>query len=47
MHLPDTSDVDAAHESITRAGFTSQREGETVLATDPWGTRVRIRKAGT
>ena len=44
--LPTSTDVDAAAESLTRAGNAVTREGRDVLATDPWGTTVRLRAEG-
>jgi len=41
--VPAASDVDAAAASLQRAGAIVQRENGDALATDPWGTRVRVR----
>ena len=40
--VPRVSDVDAAARSVESGGYRVEREGESWLATDPWGTRVRV-----
>ncbi len=40
--LPAVKDVEDAAGAVEGAGFTVEREGNDALATDPWGTRVRI-----
>ena len=41
---PDAAaaDVAAAAQSLESAGYAVQREGETAMAADPWGTTIRI-----
>jgi catechol 2,3-dioxygenase len=41
--VPTATDVDAAAASLQRAGAIVQRENGDALASDPWGTRVRVR----
>lgn len=43
VEIPDQSSVDSAAGSIARSGYVVTREGSDALATDPWGTRVRLR----
>jgi catechol 2,3-dioxygenase len=45
IHVPHASDVDAAAQSFADAGFEVRREGGDAIATDPWGTPVRIAAA--
>jgi catechol 2,3-dioxygenase len=40
--LPQSGDVDAAEASLATSGYAVEREGNHVIAVDPWGTRVRI-----
>jgi catechol 2,3-dioxygenase len=40
--LPTAADVAAAAERLARAGFATRRDGDALLADDPWGTTVRI-----
>jgi catechol 2,3-dioxygenase len=40
--VPRPADADAAARSVESAGHHVEKEGESWLATDPWGTRVRI-----
>src|SRR5687768_5545846 len=42
MVLPAAADVAAAGQSLEAAGYAVQREGETAMAADPWGTTIRI-----
>jgi catechol 2,3-dioxygenase len=42
MVLPSGGDVAAAAQSLESAGNAVQRQGETALAADPWGTTIRI-----
>ena len=42
MVLPAAANVAAAAQSLESAGYAVQREGETALAADPWGTTIRI-----
>jgi len=41
--LPAQADVDAAAESLDRAGHAVRRDGAAAIALDPWGTAVRLR----
>lgn len=43
--LPASDDVAATEESLRGAGFGVRREGEDVVATDPWGTPLRLMRA--
>lgn len=43
MEFPDERSRELGVESVERAGFGVERDGETVIATDPWGTKVRLR----
>ena len=50
IELPDSAGLDAASESLVRAGYPAERhrdaEGGPVLTThDPWGTHVRLQVA--
>jgi catechol 2,3-dioxygenase len=40
--VPGGSDATAAAKSLTANGAPVEREGESWLATDPWGTKVRV-----
>lgn len=40
--LPSTKDISEATQSIGTAGFLVKREENDAVATDPWGTRVRL-----
>lgn len=44
--VPAQADVDAAYESVTRAGYTGSREGADAVLADPWSTRVRLTATG-
>jgi catechol 2,3-dioxygenase len=44
--LPSGTDVDAAADSLARGGHAVTRDGRDALATDPWGTAVRLRAEG-
>jgi catechol 2,3-dioxygenase len=46
MHVPAQADVEAAVKSLAGAGNAVGREAGDALATDPWGTPVRISAAG-
>lgn len=46
IELPDRASVDAAGESLARAGFAMERDGADVTTRDPWGTAVRLRAVG-
>jgi catechol 2,3-dioxygenase len=41
--LPGDADVDAVAASLARGGHAVTRDGRDALATDPWGTTVRLR----
>jgi catechol 2,3-dioxygenase len=43
LFVPDSSSVDAAAKSIGDAGFEVSRDGDTVVARDGWGIRLRLR----
>lgn len=43
--LPGETELEAAHASVTTAGWEPRREGEGWLADDPWGTTLRVRRA--
>ncbi len=40
--VPQARDADAAARSVESAGHAVERAGESWLASDPWGTRVRL-----
>ncbi len=42
VRLPARADVDAAAKSLRSSGHQVRREGPDALATDPWGTTLRI-----
>jgi catechol 2,3-dioxygenase len=42
--LPSQSDVEAVARAVQDAGYAIERDGDDVLAADPWGTRVRVTK---
>jgi catechol 2,3-dioxygenase len=46
IELPDRASVDAAGESVGRAGYATERDGADVTTRDPWGTALRLRAAG-
>jgi catechol 2,3-dioxygenase len=46
IELPAEGDVADCALSISAAGYETTRDGKSVLVTDPWGTRFRIRSAG-
>lgn len=45
IELPDAADVAAVEKNIQAAGHSVRREGAEVVATDPWNTAIRIRRA--
>lgn len=48
IELPDVVDVRAAAESLARGGYATEwGGGGEVVATDPWGTEVRVRAPGS
>jgi catechol 2,3-dioxygenase len=40
--VPSVRDVTGAAQSVAGAGFEIRNEGNDAVATDPWGTRVRL-----
>jgi catechol 2,3-dioxygenase len=42
VRVPTAADAKSAGESIARAGFDVAYEKDGVIATDPWGTKVRV-----
>lgn len=44
--VPLAADVAAALESLRAPGYSTETRADGAVATDPWGTRVRIRAAG-
>jgi catechol 2,3-dioxygenase len=43
--LPTATDVTAAAASLTGAGYTTARDGDSVTTADPWGTSLRLSPA--
>lgn len=43
--VPDSKTVQAAAASIARAGFDVAAESDALVATDPWGIKVRVRSS--
>ena len=43
LMVPTDADVDGAAQSLREAGYSIEKTGDGVSATDPWGTRVQIR----
>lgn len=45
IELPDAASLDAAAESLRRAGYVAERDAGTaeLVTRDPWGTQVRLR----
>jgi catechol 2,3-dioxygenase len=41
--VPSPSDVDAVASSLQRAGAIVQRDNGAAIASDPWGTQLRVR----
>ena len=41
--LPSPTDVTAALEGVEQAGFAVERQGDSGLLRDPWGTGLRVR----
>ena len=41
--VPDSGAVQAAAASIATAGFNVDRDGDVMVASDPWGIRLRLR----
>ena len=41
--VPDSASVQAAAASIATAGFDVDRDGDVMVAADPWGIRLRLR----
>lgn len=46
IELPDAASLAGAAESLAKAGYAAERDGETVVTRDPWGTQVRLRVRG-
>ena len=46
VRVPDDKTLHAVRESLERAGYGTVREDESVVARDPWETRVRIMTGG-
>lgn len=42
VRLPGAADVEVVASSLSGAGYQALRDGEALVAEDPWGTRVRI-----
>ena len=45
--LPDAAAVESAAGSLAATGHTTTADGDDRLATDPWGTTVRLRVGDT
>lgn len=45
IELPDAASLDAAAQSLTRAGYAAERDGAALVTRDPWGTPLRLRPA--
>ncbi len=45
IELPGAADVSATARGLVAAGHPVEREGDDLLARDPWNTRVRVRVA--
>lgn len=45
--VPDSESVQAAAASIAAAGFSVDRDGDVLVADDPWGIRVRVRPSSS
>ncbi len=45
--LPSADDVDAAAHSLAAAGAVVTREDGDAIASDPWGTQLRITSSGS
>ena len=46
IELPDAASLAGAAESLAKAGYAAERDGETVVTRDPWGTQVRLNVRG-
>ena len=44
--VPSAADAAAAAASLRAGGYAAEASGEHITATDPWGTRVRVRPVG-
>lgn len=42
VRLPRAADVEAVASSLSAAGYLALRDGDVLVAEDPWGTRVRV-----
>ena len=47
LWVPSATDADGAAASLTSAGAEAMRDGESWIAADPWGTRLRVLRAQT
>lgn len=45
--VPSQEDVAAVERSLNGAGYPVQRLGDTLVAADSWGTKVRVRNHTT
>jgi catechol 2,3-dioxygenase len=43
--VPDSASVQAAAASIATAGFDVDRDGDVMVAADPWGILLRLRSS--
>ena len=43
LMVPTDADVDRAARSLREAGYSTEKTGDGISATDAWGTRVRVR----
>jgi catechol 2,3-dioxygenase len=43
--VPDSVAVQAAAASIVTAGFDVDQDGDVMVASDPWGIRLRLRSS--
>jgi len=40
--VPSAADADAVARSVEAAGYRAERDGESWLLSDPWGTALRL-----
>ena len=43
LHLPEVAEVEKVAERLEAAGHSCEREGDAIVASDPWGTSLRVR----
>jgi catechol 2,3-dioxygenase len=43
LMVPSGADIEAAARNLRDAGYSVEKNGDGVVASDPWGTRVKIR----